>query len=215
MGWTQDTTFRTKGNFASEAKAYLDGLIREPEQRLDSAILFGPHRQWEYYAAIRTSGHVLGVVALVTNQGGILSKEMDETMGPQATRCPPWILDRLDEAPNDWATRWRIACHAEAEHTISRIFEQWYDRLSRVHRRQAGHERKTRALLADAPYEAIARLGDPEPLERLRGLLIHGPTDNQALRRPARGFRENAPHPPLLMAVNNRLARITRTSHIS
>ena len=213
MGWTQDTTFRTKGDFAGEARAYLDDLIRAPEQRLDSAILFGPHCEWEYYAAVRTGGRVLGVVALVRRQGGIMYKDMDESMGPKATRCPPWILDMLDEAPNEWAETWRAACRADADRTVSRVFEQWYDRLLRLHRREPDYERRTRALLESAPFEAIARLNDPEPLERLRGLLVRRLIDNQALKRPARGFRESAPHTPLLMAVNNRLAELTRSSH--
>lgn len=117
MGWT----FYEKPR---DVKAELNRqLTWESEGRvnrvLDSAIV----NRVEYYAAVETvkpdgERHVWCAVFLLkflpkARDGYTFGyKDMDETCGPNASRCPVRILDLLTETDNAYALRWRERCRA-------------------------------------------------------------------------------------------------------
>jgi hypothetical protein len=74
----------------------------------------------EYYAAVERIDHkgqreVWAAVILVEigrgrARGTYGYKDMDETVGPYAARCPARILDLLTDPPNELAAEWRFRC---------------------------------------------------------------------------------------------------------
>ena len=115
MGWT----FYEK---PLNVKADLDrSLTWESEtgkrRVLDSAIV----NRTEYYAAVEYvtpegERHVWAAVFLLkfhpkARDGYTFGyKDMDETCGPYAWRCPVRILDLLTETDNEYANSWRLKC---------------------------------------------------------------------------------------------------------
>lgn len=115
MGWT----FQRK---PANVKAELDGLLTWTSETgarrvLDSAIV----NRTEYYAAVETlrpdgTREVWAAVFLLkfhprARDGYTFGyKDMCETMGPYAWRCPLRILDLLTATENEYAKGWREKC---------------------------------------------------------------------------------------------------------
>lgn len=115
MGWT----FQEK---PANVKAELDRQLTWTGERgtnrvLDSAIV----NRTEYYAAVETLLHdgtreVWAAVFLLkfhprARDGYTFGyKDMTETMGPYAWRCPLRILDLLTATENEYANGWRAKC---------------------------------------------------------------------------------------------------------
>ena len=74
-----------------------------------------------WYAALKIAkpGEPERIVALVVltakRVGEFGYKDMDETMGPNETRCPLKVLNALTPTDNEHAIRWRAACRAYHE----------------------------------------------------------------------------------------------------
>lgn len=78
----------------------------------------------EVYLAVETieTGEIWAGVALVRRMRSaeVTYKDMSETMGPNAVRCPVRILDRLTPTTSENAVEWRAACRARVAKLASR-----------------------------------------------------------------------------------------------
>lgn len=115
MGWT----FQEKPR---DVRGYLDSQLTwesETGKRrvLDSAIV----ARTEYYAAVEhvkpdgerevwAAVFLLKFVPRASDGYTFGYKDMDETMGPYAWRCPVRLLDLLTETDNEYANGWRRKC---------------------------------------------------------------------------------------------------------
>lgn len=115
MGWT----FQEKPR---EVRGYLDSLFTwthdgAANRVIDSAIV----NRTEYYCAVETvkpdgvRSVWAGVCLLKFHpraRDGLTFgyKDMGETMGPYAWRCPVRLLDLLTETENEYANGWRAKC---------------------------------------------------------------------------------------------------------
>lgn len=69
-----------------------------------------------YYAARYIDGSVYGGVVMASqDREWWYFKEVDETMGPYAAKCPKTILEALTEPANEYAKTWRERCWAEID----------------------------------------------------------------------------------------------------
>lgn len=118
MGWT----FTVKPSWKT-TREFLRGKLNCSNEHgswevLDDALV----ARTEYYAAIRrthtdgTAPYVFGAVFLVRHvprarDGYTFGyKDMDESMGPNADRCPLRILDLLSPTDEKYAIEWRERC---------------------------------------------------------------------------------------------------------
>jgi hypothetical protein len=74
------------------------------------------------YVAVEcmATGEVYASVTIYEHRNGMFYwKDMDETMGPNASECPVKILRQLtplaNESGNEFAVAWRARCYANAE----------------------------------------------------------------------------------------------------
>ena len=124
MGWL---SMMTLGRFATP-KAYLDDQFTYTSETNTSRVIASALcNMTVYYAAIERVSHeteermVFAVVCLVrynrnAKDGYIFAyKDMDETMGPCESQCPPTILDLLTPTEYPYALAWRGRCRAHAQ----------------------------------------------------------------------------------------------------
>ena len=111
MGWTHYNSTYLKPNGEVDRKKELDSEFRNDYTVLKSAMV-----GTTYYAAIKkeATGEVFGYVALTSSwkKGGYNFgyKSMDETMGPNESKCPLSILSLLTETDYEYALEWRERC---------------------------------------------------------------------------------------------------------
>jgi hypothetical protein len=102
-------TFYTDRTFAEEVCQALTGSYTGQGERWQVV-----DRAGRYYAVRYPDGRVEAVVALgsKTRDGQVSIKLVSENEGPLEKSCPARILDKLTEAPNEYARDWRAACRA-------------------------------------------------------------------------------------------------------
>lgn len=119
MGWL---FMRDLGGHAS-ARSYLDNQFTYSRDDHRLTVLASSMVGSTYYAAaerIETAGvaQVFAIICLTKSSKGARDgctfgyKDMTEHMGPYESDCPAFILDRLTETENDYATAWRARCRA-------------------------------------------------------------------------------------------------------
>lgn len=139
MGWTRYDAHCYKPNGTVDRKAECDKLFTNTNEYANASkgvvkaryslnviksVMVGS----TYYAAVRSNTdiqnvdgsrevgtRVFAVVCLTAGNSrwdgynfGV--KGMDESCGPNASKCPNSILDLLDEPCNTWAREWRTRC---------------------------------------------------------------------------------------------------------
>ena len=107
MGWISINMIRTD---RKHIKEYLDGNMCEGYSVVKSVMVGST-----YYAAVRTpEGEVFGVVTLTSIDNSeyfnFSYKDIEESMGPNESRCPDSILNMLSPTGNEWANVWRNKC---------------------------------------------------------------------------------------------------------
>ena len=139
MGWTRYDAHCYKPNGTVDRKAecdklfntsehYKNSLGRKGESDYKCEVLKSAMVGSVYYAALKktvdfrgedgkTEHHETTSAVVCLTEGnsrwdgynfGV--KEMDESCGPNASKCPNSILDLLDEPCNTWAREWRTRC---------------------------------------------------------------------------------------------------------
>lgn len=123
MGWLY---MQSLGPHAGP-RQYLDEQFTYTTDSVRSTVLRSALvRMRTYYAAVEQLRNgrpreVFAVVCLVRynprdREGYIFGyKDMDETMGPCESECPPAILDLLTPTDHDYARAWRERCRTAAE----------------------------------------------------------------------------------------------------
>jgi hypothetical protein len=83
----------------------------------------------------------------------------------------------------------------------------WLEVASQLQQRRSGSLNKQRKQLhvESLPLRLILECDDPKLLVACRHLLSNGPS---GFSQPLRGQRGGAPHTPLIVAINNRIARL-------
>lgn len=139
MGWTRYDAHCYNPNGKVDRKAECDRLFNWSEPYNNTSLNVSGQRTVEvvksvmvgstYYAALRVTHEreeengkktihksVFGMVCLTAGRSrwdgydfGV--KEIEETCGPNASRCPESILKLLDAPHNDFAQNWRTRCH--------------------------------------------------------------------------------------------------------
>lgn len=109
MGWTfhYDTPV--------SIKAEIDRMINWANAGDSNRVLKSAMVGSTYYAAVEIirggKRQVSAAIFLTTrNRGEWGYKDMDETMGPVASKCPKSILDLLTPTDSEWANQWRERC---------------------------------------------------------------------------------------------------------
>lgn len=110
MGWT----FTTRRHGESMTEFFKQEFFTSGQQELLALRVVNMR---EAYGAVREpDGRVWALVCLldfVPHRGfNIGYKDMDESMGPNADRCPQDILDLLTPTDSQWANEWRDRCRA-------------------------------------------------------------------------------------------------------
>lgn len=115
MGWT---FIETKTLTTKEKKNYCDKLWNSNCRVLRSSM-----RGSVYYAAIQKEDNtVFGVVVLTAQHHGEFGyKVIDETMGPNESRCPMSIIKLLTDIDSQYALNWRERCKKNAEQSHNRV----------------------------------------------------------------------------------------------
>jgi hypothetical protein len=110
MGWT------FLYSIPADPKAELDGLFTCYTETCTYRVLKSSMVGTVYYAAVKKIkvGEpviVFGAVCLTKRgQGQWGYKDMDESMGPDESKCPIGILRLLTPTDSEWANAWRTRC---------------------------------------------------------------------------------------------------------
>ena len=111
MGWTYYNSTHLKPNGEVDRKKEMDSEFGNDYTVLKS-VMIGT----TYYAAVKkeATGEVFGYVALTSSDKrdgyNFGYKGMDETAGPNESKCPQSILKLLTETDYEYAKEWRERC---------------------------------------------------------------------------------------------------------
>lgn len=167
-------------------RAYLDNQLTYTTDTVRSTVLRSALvRMRTYYAAVEqrragTPPIVFAIVCLVRynprdREGYIFGyKDMDETMGPCETECPPAILDLLTEPDNEHAREWRVRCRAAADRRAKRprLRNGWTVRFDAPLTFSDGSVHQRLDVAIDPAHPRAIRFRPPGggPLYRIRNL---------------------------------------------
>ena len=112
MGWLFYNSTKLLPNGKVDRKAEIESIFCDVYTVVKSAMVGSV-----YYGAIKneSSGEIFGTVILTSSdkKGGYNFgyKGMDETCGPNESKCPLSILNILTPTDNEWANKWRKRCY--------------------------------------------------------------------------------------------------------
>lgn len=116
MGWTEyPATEWRKGriNRRAECRKYFEGNEQWGTLLKDAMV----GSTWYGAVKLTSTGEVFGMIMLTSERDRYWFgyKEMDETCGPCHNDCPESILKLLSPTDNEFANKWRQACHERNE----------------------------------------------------------------------------------------------------
>jgi len=116
MGWLFYNSAHLKPNGQVDKKKEIESGFGEGYSVVKSAMVGSV-----YYGAIKkdATGEIFGYICLTSSdkKGGhnFGYKSMDETCGPNESKCPLSILNLLTPTDSKWANEWRERCRAYHE----------------------------------------------------------------------------------------------------
>ena len=103
-----------------------------------------------------------------------------------------------------------IASHLTPRTTLKwSTLQEWYACARRINDRRSTflHHEQARLHVKALPIKLIYSCADRTTLSHCSSWLCNGPSD---FMQPPRGKRGDAPHTPLIVAINNRIAQLDR-----